>query len=830
MRACFPAGAGLALALLGLSLAPVLSMSLSEEELAAAVRELGDPSFPVRERASRRLWAAGQAAEKALQAALNSRDPEVRMRAAEILEKLKWGIEPDTPPEIVRLIQQYQHPEIVVKAEAVKQLMRSGPRGVTAALRIAAVERDAATRQAVFQYLNEESSQAVKALLAEGHVARAEEVLELCLFGEDDSAVRAYAAYLLLFGGLDERILALTLRAGLPGGVPAAGLLAYLHRAKGNLPAARAAAERSAKPSLVSALQHELGDWPSLARRPVFPEELKEIERLGFQAAYARLGGAEADRDKPIAPLRQFAEGKRWDSFDIWFAAKALLVNERPLEAIAVLHQGEHFASIFEIHCAQLRFADALELVQTARGADGKVLLRLALRQARLLHQLGEVDPARHILSRLGEESRQAGHPSWYGPLVDLEYELGLREEAFAHCAELGARLHARGHLAGVHRVFPDQPFAAEAWWKVLRQQRPDEEPLATMGRLRELFAGKLTDADLASLFDEAERLARPEDRQQLLGNLADTCVALRREAQARAYLQRATELSGSSESWIRLGDAWAGRRLWRRAADCYGRAAQKNRTPLALYLQGWALRQSVAQDGKDDDGRRFLRLAERMVLADDEARGRLGLDLARRGLWQDAGRCHELLLRTGKFLSPHAAYALRRAARDAEARKDYSTAAALAERAFLLSLLTEVNTLEISDYLTIPHGIHRNRARALLSAGKTEEALREIGLCQALLPGDLELPADVVPELERLGRKIEAADLFAAAWQVHEAVCQRYPRAARHHRALGELAVSCGRRLDDGLAHARTAVELAPNDRACLNTLAAIQHLRSRP
>src|SRR5947209_8248556 len=57
-------------------------------DLAQAVRDLGDESFEVRERASKVLWSAGEAARGALKRAAEGDDPEVAGRAAKILANL----------------------------------------------------------------------------------------------------------------------------------------------------------------------------------------------------------------------------------------------------------------------------------------------------------------------------------------------------------------------------------------------------------------------------------------------------------------------------------------------------------------------------------------------------------------------------------------------------------------------------------------------------------------------------------------------------------------------------------------------------------------------
>src|SRR5713101_7859337 len=90
------------------------------EQINRWVQQLGDKDFDQRQEASKRLWEAGETAEKALTAATKSDDAEVRRRATEILDKFKWGIFPETPKGVVDLIKRYQSAENPAKAELIR--------------------------------------------------------------------------------------------------------------------------------------------------------------------------------------------------------------------------------------------------------------------------------------------------------------------------------------------------------------------------------------------------------------------------------------------------------------------------------------------------------------------------------------------------------------------------------------------------------------------------------------------------------------------------------------------------------------------------------------
>ena len=107
-----------------------------------AIEELGSERFTVRERASKFLWEAGAAAEDALRAAAKSKDEETSNRAKTILEKFDWGLYPDTPAEVVKLIEKFRGGDASTRQEAVGELMRMKPTRFATLRKLIAQEHD----------------------------------------------------------------------------------------------------------------------------------------------------------------------------------------------------------------------------------------------------------------------------------------------------------------------------------------------------------------------------------------------------------------------------------------------------------------------------------------------------------------------------------------------------------------------------------------------------------------------------------------------------------------------------------------------------------------
>ena len=80
------------------------------------------------------LWLAGAASEAALREAVRSDDPEVRFRAAAVLDKVRAGLRPDTPPDVAALIEQFRFGNDTTQRQALAELRTKGQWPVVLAL------------------------------------------------------------------------------------------------------------------------------------------------------------------------------------------------------------------------------------------------------------------------------------------------------------------------------------------------------------------------------------------------------------------------------------------------------------------------------------------------------------------------------------------------------------------------------------------------------------------------------------------------------------------------------------------------------------------------
>ncbi len=208
----------------------------------------------------------------------------------DILEKFKWGIYPDTPAEIVALLQAYHSTEGNPRREVLQKLLQRGPVGLQAVLKISKAEKDPKQRKDLGAQISSGLPAAFPQVLEDGKYDQFEALLEL---GHDSEIINhfQYTAYWLLRGKLDERIA--HFRSALertPTDKRCAETLAYLYRAKGDLSEASKAAEKSERADLLEGILYEAADWKALAARSDVAGTDNTMEKCAFRAAYAQFG------------------------------------------------------------------------------------------------------------------------------------------------------------------------------------------------------------------------------------------------------------------------------------------------------------------------------------------------------------------------------------------------------------------------------------------------------------------------------------------------------------------------------------------------------------
>jgi tetratricopeptide (TPR) repeat protein len=554
------------------------------------VADLGSPSFSKREKASEALWKLGEAARPALEAALKSDKEEVVRRAKQILEKFDSGNLPDISPESKTMIDRFRSSTGRARIESIRPFCHvdAGPTLLRRLMQKEFKEQDEVLgfHVGLFSVLQEE----VPLLIVEGHLQRAEALLELQTYEPNSPGLMDYAIFCSQTGRGKAAAEKLEARSKTPGmaGFAAKATLVFLYRAMGEFEKAREQAKLMEKSDLRFRRIHDslLEDgqkWALLAERQ--SNDLVN-SRAGMQIYHLRMAGRKTEADKLADELKDAELGERDRAGAVDSATLALLLNNRSLDGIERLKQQLNAPHILaDVLSSRLMFKDALDLVSNnTKGDDASGLDRVFLRQlygtrkGRLLWQLGQRDASTQVFNKMAEEitggpENRDGRPYpefAITQLVRTEVRSGRPELACEHLATAlavsgmdGTRPSHQGQDP-FELIFDVDADVAEYWWRVLRKNRPDgETAAATMKKIRRLLLGQATEQERKFAFEQGKKDAGQQRRNPVRDGRRDEIDTLRQESvhikpMAIATLYRA---SGDNAEAIRVltahADAW---------------------------------------------------------------------------------------------------------------------------------------------------------------------------------------------------------------------------------------------------------------------------------
>jgi tetratricopeptide (TPR) repeat protein len=229
---------------------------------------------------------------------------------------------------------------------------------------------------------------------------------------------------------------------------------------------------------------------------------------------------------------------------------------------------------------------------------------------------------------------------------------------------------------------------------------------------------------------------------------------------------------------------------------------------------------------GDARESQRLFALAHLLPVGDDALRAKLFRQLNQRDLPELAEKEVDMLLKTGWHTDIAYGNTLSYLARRSLREKKYHEAADYYDRCLVGLMRTHAHFIDPAAYVLIPELIRGCRALGDVAAGKVDDALQEANASLEALPGNTRLASNLVPDLEKLGKKKEADAIYdrvLGAWQER---LKDYPESAHAHNTLAWLMNNCRRDLDQALKHATKATELEPNVASYIDVLAEI-HFR---
>lgn len=845
------------------------------------VRRLGDPLYSVREKATADLWASGKAAIPALRKAARDPSPEVSRRARSVLDRFDWYDFPDTPADVRAGVTRFLAATPRERGAAFGDLIALGPTGRAAGRAVLDNDLAPSTRDPLTAFLVTHLRKELPARIVAGDLETAAGLVALHATRAGTPAGAAdFAAFQVLRGTLAQ---ALAEAEAAPPSPANDLVLAHLYRANRDWAKARAVAarvdeadaDRRAKlpqppPTLVEVLLEEEGDWAAARDHPRSrPANHPEALRL----TYLRLTGPADQFETAVKDVANLGEGPV-AAETVKDVAHALMLNLRAADAGDLLAaRRQNLGLLAEVNIARLRYPDALNAVDAADADErpnGHGRVDFDLRRARVLALTGDRAGAVKLFGEVAESlqappERIVGRELYDLPvlrrsLIRAEIRAGLRELACEHAGTfLGGPALPEGRTETLFDIlFGTDADAADALFHALLN-RPDAkpDPGATMRRVRELLLGTAPAEAVGPALEAlaGEPAAAPgaspfmtdavTQRRRRLNRVTAAAVLARaagKHAEAEAAYAKAAEeaaedpMSGGARAWVYgtsdayrpwvdYGDYLADRGRPADAAEKYHTGWKKfPDAPLLLFLSGKAL----VKAGKGDEGRRRIELAHWVPLGNERVRGKFLEELNRRGEAKAAARETDLLLRACWSRDFYFGNVINQAAKASVLNKDWATAERCTQRSILVLLKTpDVSYVDPGAYLHVPHEMLAYRARARLAAGDVPASLAHARTYLDVTPGAVEFASGMVTELDKVGKKAEADDVFGRVWAAHRKVLTDFPASPFARNSLAALGANCRRELDAALTYATEAVAADPKMAGFRETLAEVHFRR---
>jgi hypothetical protein len=307
-----------------------------------AIKQLGDDEFTTREQATEFLIKAGEAAIPAAEVACKSTDPEVALRAKIVLKRLASGARPGTSPLMASLIEDFQAADRNRKFSILVKLEE--PDEFQALWDVIAKEKDKSQRQTYESMFRSRLTSLVSQQFRENRVDEAETLLRS---REGEAASEAMLLTLqLATDRLPKRTEELATALAAKADPIKQRRLALMFRAAGDLPKARAAAEKLATKDLSLWLTMEAGDWPAahLLSLDRYSGQEPTTEQLAFTLLLSHYAQDTKARQTAQAEILKRAAAR---PADLWPAAEALLSAEQFDAAIDLLKRGVPAAAFY---------------------------------------------------------------------------------------------------------------------------------------------------------------------------------------------------------------------------------------------------------------------------------------------------------------------------------------------------------------------------------------------------------------------------------------------------------------------------------------------------
>ncbi|MDB4265361.1 hypothetical protein N9891_01285 [bacterium] len=805
-------------------LAPAWGQS---EEESAWQEALGSGDFETRNAAAMELWEEGTEVVPFLDSLIAGPDPELAARATTIARKVKLGITPETPEEIVKLIDQYFGATTKGKIVVIEKLLAANESEIL--LKLRNMETDPEVIDRADEIIEEILPRLVRSALNEGKVEVAKAYLA---FSQQPKHLIQYAHLLDQTGELDEEIARL---AASKSSNDQARYLACL-RVKGDTARLRKAAVELGDRDVVQIAALVEGDHV-----PYFEGQLDDnnpslANRYYIEWALANYRGDQAGQKEAYDSLLYLSKE---DNSERGASRMALLRMGYGKAVLKSLDKSEFFDQV-DFHLGLEEYEEARKLIGVPMGEGFVAWLKTVgekakadLENDRGLMELERLVRAVNFLEDRGlvEEATQGAYLLF--DLVRPVEDLGLSNYAarlyfLAPVSTYSAiAREMKDHEAGLGDFLMRLMGNADEsmWLYNLLGELYEEMPIRERLLLTMSFSASRV-LVTPELFQEARDrvltyLSKEEEPVSELSSLLDLLIRRNREADL-LKVTGALSKAGSPNHYLEAILAIDGGR-----AKEGGEAFDKVDFDPALASSEWLYQKGLILkhagiEGGEELMKKGLLFSEGGALA----LRNFAMSHLRYGEVEESYRFLQMALLRSEAPLRASEFRLRslvvqELATQAVALGKWKDAVGLREVA---ALDTEYPTLRAAVVM-LRTRFHILVARGALAmeGGDIAVAVKAFTEAHKLLPRDGYLANDLFPLLRQLGLRELHDQLFAESARYYRENIQLFPKDDNVYNGFAWLASRANRKLDEAEECMKKALEMNPESAAYLDTMGEI-------
>ena len=807
----------------------------SDPSIADLVTDLSSDSYQDREEATRMLWEMGEDTIQALREARESDDPETSMRAAQILAKVELAITPDTPPDILALIEAYRTAQQKQKMDLLNGLKRK--KAWFQVLKLYSME-PADVRIQMAPAMRGVAISGAREAISQNDFDTAIRLLELS--SAEGSDLMALASIYRTTGRIDEELA--NLRP--PGDVRPGVWKTTLLRAKGDLVGAAEAAESSKQLRLASALRVLSGDPLPWLRQNGLGDRRQQANDAYIAIALKRWAGEkvnEADFEPLLEGLQSRDESERAQAMGSLVALGRLAEAEE-------IQAKENPRLAFEYYLSQERLPEALE-VFGLDPANPDYVTWAASRFTKMnggeddeedenAEQASELRQLAAFLGRRGEHEQLTA--AFHEPLARLAVEsenqfLDFLQSLFN--SRTGAPRFAmeeailwagedEGRWEEIFTIALGEDDSVREWRDWMKEIKPEMERSEEFEAALALF--RISD-DTKGLRNEWLDLAWEKvdaADERIRKDLIRRILNLSINQQDAENALKAYDLLAPSGVWNSIDRYLSAAGRWKEAAEILGNAGN-NATSSSPEIHAY-LAVNYRRAGMEKEAALHDEWAEKLALGFSPSCARIGAYYAYGG---DEERAAKWFSRAAiqadptndEFVSALVSYSATKLREG-----DWTVAASCYEALVQIFASQEYVRGEISDFIKARLSADLAKALAVLPDDRPR-AISLLDSMHEVLMTDGVLADEFFPLVREAGLVSELETWFAESWEKISAVIEKYPESDNTRNTAAWFASRARLKLDEAEQHLQAALARNPDQAAYLDTMAEVQFARGK-